>query len=87
MVHNTDEVWGDNERIAVEVIIGMEEVNCPYCGSPRLYGHGLYNPRKASHSWGNDKKVYLEPSSQRWRCQECCRCFNGGAELLRPYPG
>ena len=79
------DVWEDTKGIVVQVTLGIGEVTCPYCGSPRLYGHGSCKPRKALHSWSNGKKVYVELHRQRWRCRECSRCFNDGTELLRSY--
>ena len=79
------EVWEDDKGIMVQVTIGKGRVSCPYCGSSRLYGHGACKPRKVLHSWRNGKKIYLELCRQRWRCLECSRCFNDGAELLRSY--
>ncbi len=69
----------------VEVKSAMGKINCPHCSSTRIYGHGWCKPRKVLHSWSNGKRVYLELCRQRWRCRECGRSFNDGAQLLRSY--
>jgi transposase len=72
-------------KIAVGVRAQERKPVCPYCSSARLYRHGLGKRRRELHSWSNGKKVYLDLSRQRWRCQDCGHSFNDHAELLRPY--
>ena len=72
-------------KIIVEVKTKERNAVCPYCSSVRLYRHGSGEKRQVLHSWSNGRKVYLELSRQRWRCQDCGHSFNDGAELLRPY--
>ena len=72
-------------KIIVEARAQESKAVCPYCSSVKLYWHGLGKRRRVLHSWSNGKKVYLELSRQRWRCQDCGRSFNGSAQLLRPY--
>ena len=72
-------------KIIVEVKTKERNPVCPYCNSVKLYRHGSGKRRRVLHSWSNGKKVYLELSCQRWRCQDCGRSFNGSAQLLRPY--
>ena len=83
--HEVGSVSEDEEEIMVEVRVGLGAINCPRCGSMRLYRHGLCQRRKVLHSWSGGKRVYLELHHHRWRCRECSRSFNDGAELLRPY--
>jgi len=78
-------VTEDDEGRVVEMRIGKGKASCPHCSSSRLYGHGRCRPRKVLHNWRNGKKIYLELYRQRWRCRECSRSFNDGAELLRTY--
>ncbi len=72
-------------RVIVEVKAKEVKPICPRCGWVKLYRHGLSKRRRVLHSWSNGKRVYLELHWQRWRCRECGRSFNDGAELLRPY--
>jgi len=72
-------------KIIVEARSRERKPICPYCSSVKLYRHGSGKRRRVLHSWSNGKKVYLELSRQRWRCQDCGRSFNGSAQLLRPY--
>jgi len=72
-------------KIIVEARAHERKPVCPYCSSVKLYRHGLGKRRRVLHSWSKGKKVYLELSRQRWRCQDCGHSFNDGAELLRPY--
>jgi transposase len=72
-------------KMIVEARAQERKPVCPYCSSVKLYRHGLGKRRRVLHSWSNGKKVYLELSRQRWRCQDCGHSFNDGAELLRPY--
>ena len=47
------EILEDSAAKMVQVLVEKEKVNCPYYGSPRLYGRGLCKPRRALHSWHN----------------------------------
>ncbi len=75
----------DEEEIMVTVSVRQESTNCPCCGSMRLYRHGSCQERKVLHSWRGGKRIYLAIHRHRWRCRECSRSFNDGAELLRSY--
>lgn len=83
--HRVGKVKENDEGIVVEIEGGIRNNNCPYCGSTRLYRHGLCRSRKVLHSWSQGKKVYLKLHRQRWRCRECKCSFNDGVELLRSY--
>ena len=72
-------------EIIVEARSRERKPVCPYCNSVKLYRHGWGKRRRVLHIWSNGKKVYLELSCQRWRCQDCGRSFSGSAQLLRPY--
>jgi len=60
-------------------------MECPYCGSVRLFRHGACKPREVLHSWSNGRRVYLELHRHRWRCCDCGRTFNEGNELVQPH--
>lgn len=83
--YQVGKVTEDDKGIVVQVMIRKSKVRCPYCSSSRLHGHGACKPRKVLHNWRNGKKIYLQLYRQRWRCRECSRSFNDGAELLRTY--
>ena len=92
--HEVGKVSENGEEIMVEVRVGLRGINCPRCGSMRLYRHGLCQRGKVLHSWsgaiGFTPLVYsygvcLKLHRHRWRCRECSRSFNDRAELLRPY--
>jgi transposase len=72
-------------KIIVEASAQENKPVCPCCSSVKLYRHGLCKRRRVLHSWSNGKRVYLELSFQRWRCQGCGHSFNDSAQLLRPY--
>lgn len=64
-------------KIIVEASAQENKPVCPCCSSVKLYRHGLGKRRRVLHSWSNGKRVYLELSFQRWRCQGCGHSFNG----------
>ena len=78
-------VTGSEGKIIVKARAQGSKPVCPYCSSVNLYRHCLGKRRWVLHSWSNGKKVYLELSRQRWRCQDCGRSFNGSVQLLRLY--
>lgn len=41
---SVEEVTGDGDRVIVRVTINGGRERCPYCGSTRLYGHGMCDP-------------------------------------------
>ena len=82
--HEVGRVSEDEEEIMVEVRVGLGGINCPRCGSIRLYRHGLCQRRKALHSWSGGKRVCLELHRHRWRCRDCGHTFAEGRELVRP---
>ena len=79
-----EEVRQDKERVIVKVMLKLKEMNCPHCGSLKLYRHGRCKPRQVLHSWSNGRRVYLELYRQRWRCRACGRTFNEGNQLIQP---
>jgi transposase len=83
--HRVGEVKEKDEGIVVEVEGGIRGDSCAYCGSTKLYRHGVCKPRKVLHSWSQGKKIYLRLYRQRWRCRECKRSFSDSVELLRSY--
>ena len=76
-------VIGSKETAMVEVEI-KGEGRCPFCGSTRLYRHGICEPRQVLHTWINGTRVYLRLHRQRFRCLGCRRTFTPGKELVRP---
>jgi len=42
-----------NEEIAVVEVEIKGEGRCPFCGSTRLYRHGICEPRQVLHTWIN----------------------------------
>ena len=65
------EVVGSDDRIVVKIIVNGGREKCPYCGSAKLYGHGMCDPRRVLHPWTNGTKVYLDLHRQRWRYRDC----------------
>lgn len=51
------EVVGSEERVVVEMAIKGKQRRCPYCGSPKLYRHGLCKAREVLHSWSSGKRI------------------------------
>lgn len=76
------EVWGGEERVMVKTEV-KERKKCPYCGSGKLYRHGMCKAREVLHSWSNGKRVYLELHRRRWKCRDCKQTFTEGRELVR----
>jgi len=76
-------VTSNEEKAVVEVEI-KGEGRCPFCGSTRLYRHGICEPRQVLHTWINGTRVYLELRRQRFRCLDCRHTFTPGKELVRP---
>jgi len=60
-----------------------KERRCPYCGSGKLYRHGVCKPREVLHTWSNGRRVYLELQRRRWKCRDCKRTFAEGRDLAR----
>ena len=77
------EVVGSDDRIVVKIIVNGGREKCPYCGSAKLYGHGMCDPRHVLHTWTNGTKVYLDLHRQRWRCRDCGHTFTEGKQLVR----
>ena len=44
------EVVGSDERIVVKITPNGGREKCPYCGSAKLYGHGMCDPRHVLHT-------------------------------------
>jgi len=80
--YRVGEIWGGEEKVTVETEVKGRR-KCPYCGSAKLYGHGVCKPREVLHTWSNGRKVYLELHRRRWKCRDCKRTFTEGRELLR----
>lgn len=76
-------VWGSEDRVVVMTAVKGKERKCPYCGSARLYRHGMCKPREVLHTWSNGRRVYLELHRHRWRCRDCRRTFAEGRQLVR----
>ena len=38
--YKVGEVWGREDKVVIETVVGKKQKKCPYCGSTRLYGHG-----------------------------------------------
>ena len=77
------EVVGGDEMVVVKVTVSENRKKCPYCGSVKVYGHGMCDLRWVLHTWMNGKKVYLELKRHRWKCCACAHTFDGGRQLLR----
>ena len=75
-------VTENGEKIIVEARSRERKPVCPYCNSVKLYRHGSGKRRRVLHSWSDGKKVYLELSRQRWRCQDSGRSFSGSVQLI-----
>jgi len=45
-----EEVVSGDDRVTVKIIINGGREKCPCCGSTRLYGHGMYEPRQVLHT-------------------------------------
>ena len=82
--YKVGEVWGEEDRVTVEVEIKGKE-KCPDCGSSRLYSHGMSQPRQVLHTWSNGRQVYLVLPRHRWKCYDCSHTFTEGRELMRPH--
>ena len=80
--YRVGEVWGGKEKVIVETKVKAIR-ECPYCGSSKLYGHGVCEPREVLHTWSNGKRVYLELHRRRWKCRDCRHTFTEGRELVR----
>ncbi|MCL0073113.1 transposase family protein [Dehalococcoidia bacterium] len=80
--YKVGEVWGGEEKVVVKVEI-KGRIKCSYCGSGKLYRHGMCQPRKILHTWSNGRRVYLELHRRRWKCRDCKRTFAEGRELVR----
>jgi transposase len=78
-----EEVVRDDDRVTVKIMINGGREKCPYCGSAKLYGHGMCDPRHVLHTWTNGTKVYLDLHRQRWRCRGCGHTFTEGKQLVR----
>jgi len=81
--YKVGEVVGGEDRVVVKTSAKGKEKRCPYCGSAKLYGHGVCKPREVLHTWSNGRRVYLELHRRRWKCCDCNRTFTEGRELLR----
>ncbi len=77
------EVVGSGDRIVVKITVNGGRDKCPYCGSAKLYGHGMCDPRHVLHTWTKGTKVYLDLHRQRWRCCGCGHTFTEGKQLVR----
>ncbi len=44
--YKVGEVVGGEERVVVKTSAKGKEKRCPYCGSGKLYGHGVCKPRE-----------------------------------------
>lgn len=56
--YKVGEVWGGEGKVIVETEV-KGRIKCPYCGSGRLYEHGMRKPREILHTWSNGKKFTL----------------------------
>ena len=83
--YKVGEVWGREEKLVVMTAVKGKERKCPYCGSARLYWHGMCKPREVLHTWSNGRGVYLELHRHRWKCRDCKRTFAEGRELVRSH--
>jgi transposase len=81
--YKVGEVWGGEEKVVVKASAKGKERRCPYCGSAKLYGHGVCKPREVLHTWSNGRRVYLELHRRRWKCRDCKRTFTEGKDLVR----
>lgn len=77
------EVVGSDDRIVVKITVNGGRDKCAYCGSAKLYGHGMCDPRHVLHTWTNGTKVYLDLHRERWRCRGCGHTFTEGKQLVR----
>ncbi len=82
--YRVGQVWGGEEKVTVETEVKGRR-GCSYCGSGRLYRHGVCKPREVLHAWSNGRKVYLELHRRRWKCRDCGRTFVEGGELVRSH--
>jgi len=80
--YRVGEVVGGEDRVVVKIGVKGGE-KCPHCGSGKVYGHGMCQPREVLHTWSNGKKVYLELHRRRWKCRDCKRTFTEGRGLVR----
>ncbi len=48
--YKVGEMVRGEERVIVKTSAKGEEKGCPYCGSGKLYGHGVCKPREALHT-------------------------------------
>jgi transposase len=69
--------------VVVKTSAKGKERRCPYCGSAKLYGHGVCKPGEVLHTWRNGRKVYLELHRRGWKCRDCKRTFTEGRGLVR----
>jgi len=80
--YKVEEVRGGEERVVKTAVTGKEK-KCPYCGSARLYRHGMCKPREVLHTWSSGRRIYLELHRHRWRCRDCGHTFAEGRQLVR----
>lgn len=78
-----EEVVRGDDRITVKIMINRGWEKCPYCGSAKLYGHGMCDPRHVLHTWTNGTKIYLDLHRQRRKCRDCGHTFTEGKQLVR----
>ena len=55
-----EEVVSGDDGVTVKIIINGGREKCPYCGSTKLYRHGMCAPRHVLHTWTNGTKIYLD---------------------------
>jgi transposase len=82
--YSVGEVVEREERIVVKTGV-KRRIKCPHCGSVKLYGHGMCQPREILHAWSNGRRVYLEFHRRRWKCRDCKRTFTEGRALVRSH--
>jgi transposase len=80
--YKVGEGWGGEEKVVVKTEV-KGRIKCPHCGSSKLYGHGMCQPRETLHTWSNGRGVYLESHRGRWKCCDCKRTFAEGRDLVR----
>jgi len=78
------EVVRGDDRVIVRISVNGWLGRCPYCGSTKLYGHGICDSRYVLHTWTNGTKGYLDIHRQRWKCRNCGHTPTGRSkELVR----
>jgi transposase len=82
--YSVGEVVECEERIVVKTEV-KGTIKCPHCGSVKLYGHGMCQPREILHTWSNGRRVYLELHRRRWKCRDCKCTFVEGRALVRSH--